>query len=111
MVETRNPLQLILRQFSFFKFKRIELQIFGLLCQAERPLLVREIAENLKVSTRTIRKHIISLYRRGVVTRELVHRGWFGYAYKAITPPEVWSKFKRETEEAIKRVDALILNV
>lgn len=105
--ETQNPLRAILRHFTIFRFKKIELRIFNLLSHADHPLLIREIADNLEVSTRTIRKHIISLYERGFVTRELVRRKWLGYAYKPISSSEVWSKLKEETEEAIKRVDEL----
>ncbi len=70
------------------QFHRSEVEIYHLLLR-KGELTVREIAEELQLSTRIVRERLKRLLREGIVGRRLVDRGWIGYVYYAEDPKKV----------------------
>ena len=82
MLERVNAL---LRQIQF---NRSEVEIYKLLLR-KGELTVREIAEELQLSTRIVRERLKRLLKEGIVGRRLINRGWIGYVYYAEDPEKV----------------------
>jgi len=82
MLERVNAL---LRQIQF---NRSEVEIYKLLLRRGE-LTVREIAEELQLSTRIVRERLKRLLKEGIVGRRLINRGWIGYVYYAEDPEKV----------------------
>lgn len=80
------------------QFHRSEVEIYRLLLR-KGELTVREIAEELQLSTRIVRERLKRLLREGIVGRRLVERGWIGYVYYAEDPEKVARNIRRKILE------------
>lgn len=72
--------------------KKTELRIYRLLLEKKRPMRVTEIVNELGISERSVREHVLSLYKKGMLRRELIQQGWLGYTYTAVSPPMSFSR-------------------
>jgi len=85
--------------------KKTELRIYRLLLESSKPMRVTEIVRELGISERSVREHVLSLYRRGMLRRELVQQGWLGYTYTAVSPGELLENLKRNLLERIAELE------
>ncbi|AEH25175.1 transcriptional regulator [Pyrococcus yayanosii] len=84
--------------------KKNEIRIYRLLLEKGRAMRIREIQKELGISERSVREHVLNLYRKGLLKRELIQMGWLGYAYTAVSPGEILQKIK---ESLMKRIEEL----
>ncbi|ASJ10401.1 transcriptional regulator [Thermococcus sp. P6] len=84
--------------------KRTGLRIYRLLLERNEPMRIAEIRQELGISERSVREHVMNLYRRGLLKRKLIQRGWLGYVYTAASPGEVLERIK---ENLITRINEL----
>lgn len=83
----------VVKILDSLKLKPSDLRIYNLLW--EKPeLSVKEIAKELNLSTRFVRERLRDLYRKGIIKRKLVERGWVGYVYRAEEPKVVVARIK-----------------
>ncbi|WP_297460848.1 transcriptional regulator [Thermococcus sp.] len=101
MSDVYERLEVLLRSLGV---KRTELKIYMLLLEKKRPMRITEIGRELGISERSVREHVLSLYRRGILRRTLVEQGWLGYTYTAVSPGEVLENLK---QNLIKRINEL----
>ncbi len=94
-----NPL---LKQLQF---NRSEVEIYKLLLR-KGEMTVKEIAEELQLSTRIVRERLKRLVKEGIVGRKLIERGWIGYVYYAENPNKVAQAIKRKLLEVAGRIDS-----
>ncbi|WP_456423696.1 helix-turn-helix domain-containing protein [Thermococcus sp.] len=85
--------------------KRTELRIYRLLLEKKRPMRVTEIVKELGISERSVREHVLSLYRRGMLKRELIQQGWLGYTYTAVSPGELLENLKKYILDRINEIE------
>lgn len=84
--------------------KKGELRIYRLLLERRRPMRITEIQRELRISERSVREHVLNLYRKGMLKRSLIERGWLGYTYTAVSPAEVLERIK---SVILRRIDEL----
>jgi|Deesub1362B_J571_1020462.scaffolds.fasta_scaffold00190_40 predicted DNA-binding transcriptional regulator len=84
--------------------KRTEIKIYRLLLEREVPMRITEIQKELGISERSVREHVLNLYRRGFLKRQLIQKGWLGYVYTAISPTELLERLK---ENIVKRISEI----
>jgi len=85
--------------------KKTELRIYRLLLEKKRPMRVTEIVKELGISERSVREHVLSLYRRGMLKRELIQQGWLGYTYTAVSPGELLENLKKYILDWINEIE------
>ncbi len=85
-------------------FKKNELRIYWLLLEKNSAMRITEIKEELGISERSVREHVLNLYRRGVLKRDLIQKGWLGYVYSAVSPAELLAKLR---ENMVKKINEL----
>lgn len=102
MGDIYDKLEGLLRSLGF---KKNELRIYRLLLEKNTSMRVTEIKEELKISERSVREHVLNLYRRGVLKRELIERGWLGYAYSAVSPSELLAKLRENVVKKINEIE------
>lgn len=88
------------------RIKSSDVKIYNLL--RDRELGVREIANELNLSTRFVRERLKELTKRGIVKRRLVEHGWIGYRYVAEDPREVLKKLKLQLHEELLRLEKVL---
>ncbi len=86
------------------QFNKSEVEIYKLLLK-KGELTVREIAEELQLSTRIVRERLKRLVKDGIVGRKLIERGWIGYVYYAEDPDKVAQTIKKRLIEIAKVID------
>ncbi|WP_297506208.1 transcriptional regulator [Thermococcus sp.] len=101
MSDVYERLEALLRSLGV---KKTELRIYRLLLEKRRPMRVTEIVNELGISERSVREHVLSLYRKGILRRELVQQGWLGYTYSAVSPGELLEHIKATI---LKRINEL----
>lgn len=101
MGDVYERLEALLRSLGV---KKTELKIYRLLLEKKQPMRITEIQKELGISERSVREHVLSLYRRGILRRSLVEQGWLGYVYSAVSPSEVLENIK---QSLIKRINEL----
>ncbi len=101
MADVYERFEMLLRSLGV---KKTELRIYSLLLEKKRPMRVTEIVRELGISERSVREHVLSLYRRGMLKRELIQQGWLGYTYTAVSPGELLENIK---QSLIKRITEL----
>jgi len=69
-------------------------------------MTVKEIAEELQLSTRIVRERLKRLVKEGIVGKKLIERGWIGYVYYAENPNKVAQAIKRKLLEVAGRIDS-----
>jgi predicted DNA-binding transcriptional regulator len=84
--------------------KKTELKIYRLLLEKREPMRITEIQRELGISERSVREHVLSLYRKGILRRKLIQQGWLGYTYTAVSPSEVLENIK---ESLMKKITEL----
>ena len=102
MGDIYDKLEGLLRSLGF---KKNELRIYRLLLEKNTSMRVTEIKEELKISERSVREHVLNLYRRGVLKRELIERGWLVYAYSAVSPSELLAKLRENVVKKINEIE------
>ncbi|AHL23602.1 MULTISPECIES: transcriptional regulator [Thermococcus] len=102
MSDVYERLETLLRSLGV---KKTELRIYRLLLEKKRPMRVTEIVKELGISERSVREHVLSLYRRGMLRRELIQQGWLGYTYTAVSPSELLENLKRHILERINEIE------
>ena len=85
--------------------KKTELRIYRLLLEKSKPMRITEIVKELDISERSVREHVLSLYRKGMLRRELIQQGWLGYTYTAVSPRELLENLKRHILERISELE------
>lgn len=101
MSDVYERLEALLRSLGV---KKTELRIYRLLLEKKEPLRITEIQKELGISERSVREHVLSLYRKGILRRSLIEQGWLGYVYTAVSPGEVLENIK---QSLIKRINEL----
>jgi predicted DNA-binding transcriptional regulator len=101
MSDVYERLEALLRSFGV---KKTELRIYRLLLEKSEPMRITEIQRELGISERSVREHVLSLYRKGILRRRLIEQGWLGYVYTAVSPSEVLEHLK---ENLIKRINEI----
>jgi len=84
--------------------KKGELRIYRLLLEKKHPMRITEIQKELGISERSVRAHVLNLYRKGILQRKLVEQGWLGYVYTATSPRELLERIKNSL---LKKIDEL----
>ena len=102
MGEVYEMLEALLKALGL---KKTELKIYRLLLEKKRPMRVTEIVKELGISERSVREHVLSLYRRGMLRRELIQQGWLGYTYTAVSPSELLENIKKHILERINEIE------
>ncbi len=85
--------------------KRTELKIYRLLLERRKPMRITEIQRELGISERSVREHVLNLYRKGILRRDLIQQGWLGYTYTAVSPSEVLERIKESLMEKISELE------
>ncbi|NJE85600.1 transcriptional regulator [Thermococcus sp. CX2] len=101
MSDVYEKLEALLRSMGI---KKTELRIYRLLLEKREPMRITEIQRELGISERSVREHVLRLYRRGILKRRLIEQGWLGYVYTAVSPSEVLENIK---ENLVKRINEL----
>ncbi|WP_297089783.1 transcriptional regulator [Thermococcus sp.] len=101
MSDVYERLEALLRSLGV---KKTELRIYRLLLEKSEPMRITEIQRELGISERSVREHVLSLYRKGILKRKLIEQGWLGYVYTAVSPSEVLESIK---ENLIKRINEI----
>jgi len=101
MSDVYERLEALLRSLGV---KKTELRIYRLLLEKKEPMRITEIQKELGISERSVREHVLSLYRKGILRRSLIEQGWLGYVYTAVSPGEVLENIK---QSLIKRINEL----
>ncbi|NJE00733.1 MULTISPECIES: transcriptional regulator [Thermococcus] len=101
MSDVYEKLEALLRSLGV---KKTELRIYRLLLDKKEPMRITEIQRELGISERSVREHVLSLYRRGILRRTLIEQGWLGYTYSAVSPSEVLENIK---QSLVKRINEL----
>ena len=101
MNDMYERLEVLLRSLGV---KKTELKIYRLLLEKKEPMRITEIQRELGISERSVREHVLSLYRKGILKRDLIQQGWLGYTYTAVSPGEVLESIK---ENILKRINEL----
>ncbi len=86
------------------QFNKSEIDIYKLLLK-KGEMTVREIAEELQLSTRIVRERLKRLVKDGIVGRKLIEKGWIGYVYYAEDPDKVAQAIKRKLIEMARMID------
>nr|WP_048150172.1 transcriptional regulator [Palaeococcus ferrophilus] len=84
--------------------KKSEIRIYLTLLEKKTPMRVTEIQREVGLSERSVREHVLNLYRRGFLRRKLIEEGWLGYTYTAVSPHELLEKIK---ENLLKKINEL----
>lgn len=85
--------------------KKTELKIYRLLLEKREPMRITEIQKELGISERSVREHVLSLYRKGILKRDLIQQGWLGYTYTAVSPSEVLESIKESLMRKITELE------
>jgi len=101
MADVYERLEALLRSMGI---KKTELRIYRLLLERKRPMRITEIQRELGISERSVREHVIRMYRSGLLRRQLIEQGWLGYTYTAVSPGELLENIK---QSLIKRINEL----
>ncbi|AHF81108.1 transcriptional regulator [Thermococcus paralvinellae] len=101
MSEIHEKLESLLRSLGV---KKTEIRIYRLLLEKKVPMRITEIQRELGISERSVREHVLNLYRKGLLKRELIQKGWLGYVYTATSPTELLEKLK---ENIVKKINEL----
>jgi len=91
MGDVYERLEALLRSLGL---KKTELRIYRLLLDQKTPMRITEIQRELGISERSVREHVLNLYRKGILKRELIQNGWLGYTYSAVSPGDVLESIK-----------------
>lgn len=102
MGEMSEKLESFLRSIGF---KKTELRIYRLLLEKKKPMRITEIQKELSISERSVREHVVNLYRKGVLRRQLIERGWIGYTYTAVSPAELFENIKKNLMKRINELE------
>jgi len=97
-----DPDKMLRLLFKLINFKQANVDIYFLLHRSEKPLTVNEVCSELEYSERTIRTYLGVLADKGYIKKFPTIRDRPCFAYKAITPREVWELMLEEMRN-IKR--------
>ncbi len=85
----------IIRAIKKLQINPSEMRIYRTLHE-KGEMTVREIADELQLSTRIVRMRLKKLVKEGFVKRRIIKKGWIGYVYFAEKPEEVVKKMKEK---------------
>lgn len=97
-----DPEKMLRLLFNLINFKRANVDIYFLLHKSSRPLTVGDLCDKLPYSERTIRTYLGALADRQYIKKVPTIRDRPCFAYKSITPREVWELMLEEMRK-IKR--------
>ena len=99
------------RLSSLLDLKKTELTIYNLLRNAEKPMLVTEICNNLNSSRRLIQDYVKNLTERGFLKREVQEASRLSYVYIAEPPLKVWKTLSKSLKKVMDEANkALKIN-
>ena len=104
----RNIILDIEKVLENLKFKPSDARIYSLLLE-KGEMRVSEIAKELDLSARFVRDRLKDLCSKGIVTREVIKKGWIGYVYKAENPVNVLKKLKSKIIGEIESIEKLLI--
>ncbi len=102
MTEVYEKIEALLRSLGV---KKTELKIYRLLLNRSKAMRITEIQRELGISERSVREHVLSLYKKGILKRTLVQHGWLGYVYTAVSPGEVLESLKKNIIKKISEIE------
>ncbi len=103
----KNPLSEFVSLLNKLSFKPSDVKIYALLLE-KGEMRVSEISEELGLSVRFVRERLRDLYRRGIVRRRLIERGWVGYLYSAEKPVRVLEILKSMMLRELEKLENLL---
>ncbi len=106
--EVYKKLDELLRSLGF---KKTELRVYRLLLEKQRPMRITEIQKELGLSERSVREHVLNLYKKGILKRNLIEKGWLGYVYTAASPKELIEHIKENIMQKINEIEKEISQV
>jgi len=97
-----DPEKMLRLLFNLINFKQANVDIYFLLHRSDKPLTVNDICKELSYSERTIRTYLGVLADKKYIKKLPTIRERPCFAYKSITPREVWELMLEEMRN-IKR--------
>ncbi len=97
-----NPAEALDIFLKFINFK--EMKIYKLLLK--KSLTINQIKEHIKVSERTIRKHIKNLYEKCFIKRRVEKGKRLRYRYKAISLIDTWKIIEEKIRKMIYEISS-----
>jgi predicted DNA-binding transcriptional regulator len=101
--KTTDVLNMIL---EYLDFKPCEIRIYNLLLK--KPHTIKQIEEQLKISERTIRKHIDNLDKDGLITKSVEQGKRLKYVYSAVPPAEVWRRLQDRIQRTFNEITRVL---
>jgi predicted DNA-binding transcriptional regulator len=101
--KTTDVLNMIL---SYLDFKPCEIRIYNLLLK--KPQTIKQIEDQLKISERTIRKHIDELHKNGLITKSVEEGKRLKYVYSAVPPTEVWRRLQERIQHTFNEISKVL---
>jgi predicted DNA-binding transcriptional regulator len=101
--KTTDVLDMIL---AYLDFKPAEIKIYNLLLN--KPQTIKQIEDQLKISERTIRKHIDELHESGLITKSVEQGKRLKYVYAAVPPTEVWRRLQEKIQHTFNEITKVL---
>jgi predicted DNA-binding transcriptional regulator len=101
--KTGDVLNMIL---AYLDFKPAEIKIYNLLLN--KPQTIKQIEDQLKISERTIRKHIDELHENGLITKSVEQGKRLKYVYVAVPPTEVWRRLQEKIQHTFNEITKVL---
>ncbi|MFQ6106066.1 MAG: hypothetical protein ACE5QF_00550 [Thermoplasmata archaeon] len=85
-------------------------RILKALVRSTKKLSVNQIVERVHSSERSVRKYLVSLWRKGILEREVVKtaRGKLAYIYYIAPTEKVSTVLRKEISKTIKKLDDIV---
>ncbi len=106
----RNIILDVEKMLDEIRFKPSDVRIYSILLE-KGEMRVSEIANELNLSARFVRDRLKELSNKGIVTREMIKKGWIGYVYKAENPRKVFRRLKSRIIEELENLEKLMNNI
>ncbi|ASJ15696.1 transcriptional regulator [Thermococcus chitonophagus] len=104
-MDSRDAIEKLESLLRIIGLKRNEIRIYKLLVEKRKGMRIREIQKELGISERSVREHVLNLYRKGLLKRELIQRGWLGYIYTPVPPGEILQRIKSSIIQKIEELE------
>ncbi|AMM54212.1 transcriptional regulator [Pyrococcus kukulkanii] len=104
-MDSRDAIEKLESLLRVIGLKKNEIRIYKLLVEKKKGMRIREIQKELGISERSVRAHVLSLYRKGLLKRELIQKGWLGYIYTPVPPAEILKKIKLSIIQKIEELE------
>jgi predicted DNA-binding transcriptional regulator len=104
--EGKLPSDLLGMILTFLDFNPNEIKMYNLLLR--RPLNIKEIEEELRISERTIRKYIDRLDKNGLITKRVEQGKRLKYIYISVPPLDVWNRLEKRIQQMLSEVTKVL---